>query len=229
MGNDTLLRPCPEIWFIMSPLRRLAWLNVFTHIAGLILAALFLSKATPLVSLESRLRFLTETPGAWRATWCVWVACAAALLVFLGRIALRELAGSGLAQVGLMFAITAFGFDLTCDTLYIAVFPDLAANSSDRNLFLLVERVTGIVSLTIANGFYTIGVVCVSEAIPSDRAIRGTRPLGWCVGLFGAWMAAAGVTGDPWHAVAATGPTIFTFCAWTLLAARSLAPREKRA
>ncbi|MFO0865150.1 MAG: hypothetical protein U0744_10955 [Gemmataceae bacterium] len=123
----------------------------------------------------------------------------------------------------------AFGFDLTCDALYIVVFPDLAVHAHDPTLFLLVERITGIVSLTIANGLYTVGVVCVSEALPRDGAVRWTREVGWCVGVFGGMMAAAGVTGDPWHAAAATGPTILAFCIWTLLAARSLARADMTA
>lgn len=221
-----MLRPCLPSDLSMSPLRCLAYLSVVLHLLGLVLSGLYLSPGTPLAPLESRLRYLAETPGFWVATWCVWFLCAATLLAFLGRIATNEVADSVLAKIGVAFAIAAFGFDLACDSIFIAVFPGLAANASDPTIFLLVERITGIVSLTVANGLYTIGVVCVSEAIPRERSIRGTRELGWGVGLFGGLMAGAGITGNPWHAAIATGPTMLVFCAWTVLAARSLERAE---
>jgi len=204
----------------MPPLSRLAWLNVVLHVVGLVSAAAFLAPGTPLAPVEQRVRFLAETPGMWRASWFLWILCAAALLAILGRIVAVELAGSELAKIGMMFAVAAIGFDLTCDSIYIAVLPGLAETAD--HAFLLVERITGIVSLTVANGLYTVGVVCVSQAIPRERALRGTRLLGWLVGVFGGWMALAGIVGDPWQTAFATGPTMAAFCAWTLLAARSL-------
>ena len=75
-------------------------------------------------------------------------------------------------------------------------------------LFLAVERLTGLASLVVANGAYSVAVVLVSAAL---RGREGCGPftvgLGYAVGAAGLLLAAAGFTGIPWHAEWAAPPT----------------------
>lgn len=208
---------------------RLAWLNVVLHVLALALAAVGMRPGTPAAPLADRLQYLAGAPLGWRLGWGCWMLCAAALVAFLAAALDRLGDQSRPAQVGLVVAVTGAAFDLFCDSLYIVLFPMLAAKPVAEDLFLTVEKATGIASLVIANGSYSISILLFTVALRNVPARAPfTLVTGYVVGGFGLLLAAAGYTGVPWHAEWATGPTIGLFCIWVLLVARTLSADGRR-
>jgi hypothetical protein len=212
-----------------KPIRKLAWLNVALHLAGLVLAAAFIRPGSPLVTLSERLDYLGGAPFGWTCAWVAWMLCAAALIAFLATVTSCLGKEAVLAQLGLMIAVAGIGFDLLCDSIYILIFPMLASQKPPpETLFLTVERATGIASLVIANGAYSVGILLITLALRNRQNLaRFTTPIGFAVAGFGLLLAAAGFTGVPWHAAWATPPTIGLFCVWVILVARSLEPARR--
>jgi hypothetical protein len=204
----------------------LAWLNIVLHLAGLATAAIGMRPGTTLVPLRERMEYLAQSPPGWTLGWATWMLCAAALLWFLAAVSQRLENRAGPASVALMIAIAGVSFDLFCDSLYILLFPSLAAlGPSQEVLFQLVEKATGIASMVIANGGYSIAILLFTVEFRQRRdLIPGTVPVGYAVAGFGLLLAAAAFTGVPWHAEWATPPTIGSFCVWVVLVAYSFEP-----
>jgi hypothetical protein len=195
----------------------LAWVNVLVHIVALILARFGMRPGSPLVPLPERLNYLATAPLAWSLGWATWMLCSALLIAFLAVLVRRLPAPAALARVGLTIAVAAAAFDIYCDSVYIVVLPELAARPKSDGIFELVERLTGIGSLVIANGGYSIAILLVAPALRASAAA-----LGYAVAGFGLLLAAAGFTGVPWHAEWLTPPTIGLYCVWVVVVARLL-------
>jgi hypothetical protein len=214
-------------WYLTHrPLIGLAWLNVFLHVLAMVLTAFGMRPGSPLVPLDERLDYLAGMPAGWTLAWVAWILCALALIAFLAILTHSLAEHARLAQLGLMIAVVGAGFDLCCDSIYLLVFPMLASwQPSAEALFLTVERVTGIVSLVIANGAYSIGILLLTLVLRGRPGLtRLTIAVGYAVAGFGLLLAAGGFTGMPWHIALATFPTIVLFCLWVVLVARSLEP-----
>ena len=111
--------------------------------------------ARGLVPLGEQLGYLASEPIGWTVGWAVWMSCALALIAFLAAVTWRLGRRARLANLGLTIAVVGAAFDLFCDSIYILVFPGLPSARQfpeERLLFLIVERVTGIGSVVIANG-----------------------------------------------------------------------------
>jgi hypothetical protein len=202
----------------------LAVVNIVLHVIGLLLALVGMGPGTPLVSLPERLDYLSGHPLGWSAGWISWMLCSWVLLAFLAVLTQRLGEGAPLARLGLIVAVVAAGFDLAADSVFIVVLPELAA-ASPRNdaLFLAVERMTGVVSLVVANGGYSVATLLFTIALSKrEGLLRFTVAIGYAVAVCGFLLAGAGFTGVAWHAQWATPPTIGLYCVWTMLVARSL-------
>jgi len=204
----------------------LAWLNVFVHVTALVLAAIGMRPGTPLVPLSERLSYLAGRPAGWTLGWVIWMGCAMALVAFLAALTHRLGEDARLAQLGLMIAVAGAAFDLMCDSVYIVVLPMLASRWPESEVvFLTVERVTGIGSLVIANGAYSISVFLFARALHDRPGLtRFTTGVGYAVAGFGLLLATAGFTGIAWHAEWATPPVIGLFCLWVVFVAHSIEP-----
>jgi hypothetical protein len=213
--------------FGSRPLLGLAWLNVVVHGIALALAWVGMRPGSALEPLPERLAYLAGEPVAWTLAWLAWMVSAVGLVAFLAVVARST--GSSLAQLGLVSALVGAAFDLFCDCIYILLLPRLATGVGEQQvLFLPVERATGIGSLIIANGAYSVAVLLVSHACRTLPGVtRVTTLLGYAVGGGGLVLAAAGFTGSAWHAALATPPTIGLFCLWVVLLARSLEPARR--
>ncbi len=207
------------------PLTLLAWVIVGLHVLGLAFAALGISPGTPLVPLPDRLKYLAGAPAGWTLGWGCFMLCALSLVAFLAAVSHRLGAAAGLARLGVVVAVAAAAFDLSCDAVYIVVFPMIASwQPPPEQLFLAVERLTGVGSLVIANGGYSVAILLVSADLHGRKGVGPvTTWLGYAVAASGFLLAAAGFTGVPWHAEWATPPTLGLFCVWVVLVARSLA------
>jgi hypothetical protein len=150
--------------------------------------------------------------------------CAVLLVALLAAVTWRLGERAELARLGLTVAVLGAGVDLFCDAVYLLIFPTLASGEPPpEQLFLTVERATGIGSLVVANGAYSVAILLISAALHARPGVsRLTCWLGYAVGLAGLGLAAAGFTGDPTHAAWATPPTIGLFCVWAVLLPGSL-------
>jgi hypothetical protein len=137
-------------------------------------------------------------------------------------IALAHRLNHDTAKYAVLIAVAAVTVDLSCDAVFLGVFPWLAAQPFPDYIFLTVERITIAVSLGVANTFYSVAVLLLTLAMSRGEMPRGIRVLGVAVFVFGLLLSAAGFTGVPWHAQWATGPTIVGYTIWSLWAAWSL-------
>jgi hypothetical protein len=208
----------------MSTLRQLAIANIAVHLVGLLVAALFLRPGSPTAPLAERMNFLAAHPIGWSAAWCVWIGCMI-LMVSFTFVAARCLEAEPLARLAVIVAVAAGGFDLLGDSLFIVVLPQVAALlPRNEQLFVAVERCIQTLSLVVANGLYSVATLLLTLAARS-RLKRGVFVLGCVVFACGMLLALAAFTGVPWHAEAATGPTIGLYALWVWLAARDLEAR----
>ncbi len=194
----------------------LAWLNALLHVLGLLLAVVGMRPGTPAIALEQRMAYLASRPAGWVAGWSVWALCALVLVGFFGALlaCAREGEAGPLRSLALALGAAGAAVDLSCDTLWIVVVPDLAA-SGQTALFVTLERALGAAGLVVANGLYSIAVLIAA------LSLREGRLLGYATYVFGMLMVAAGFTGDPRHLEWTTGPTIVAFVGWTLMVARA--------
>jgi hypothetical protein len=201
----------------------LAWTNVGLHVLALVLSVVGLRPGTPLMPLAERLDYLAQAPLGWTAGWMAWMGCTVALVAFLAAVTWRLGEGAFLARLGLTVAVAGAMLDLLSDAVFVLVFPALASGRpASESLFLVIERVTGIASLVIANGAYSVAILLQSLALRGRPGLAPfTVEVGYAVTGFGLLMAAAGFTGVPWHAEWATGPTIGAFCVWVVLVTHS--------
>jgi hypothetical protein len=208
----------------------LVWSNVILHLAALGGAAVGIRPGSPLVPLGERLDYLARAPLGWTLAWVAWMLCALALVAFLAAMTWQLEDDAPVARLGVMIAVAGAAFDLFCDAVYILVFPMLASwQPRPVALFLALERLTGIASLVIANGAYSVCILLFTLALRQRlRVGRFATAVGFGVAAFGLLLAAAGFTGVPWHAAWASVPTICLFCLWAVLVARSLQTPGRR-
>jgi hypothetical protein len=203
----------------MTTLRTAAWINVGLHVAGLALAAVTMKPGTPAAPLLERIRYLAARPAGWTAGWLVWILCALALVAFMRLLARAH--PSPFAVAAATLAVLGAVVDVTCDLAYILVLPARAAG--DVSNFLAFERRLAAVSLTGANGLYSLAVLVATLGLPASAVL--TRGLGVLTFLAGLVLAGAGFTGDPRHVMVGTALTIPLFLGWSLAASSSPHPR----
>jgi hypothetical protein len=211
--------------FQLRALPFLAWLNVVLHVAGLAFAALGMAPGTPLVGLDERVSYLAGDPLGWSLGWGTWMLCTLALIAFFAVLARHLPEHRDAARLAIVLAAVGGGVDLLCDVVYIRVLPLIAArySPSAELLFLSVERLAMAGGAIVANGLYSIGTLLLTLCL---RRRQGLLPLtvglGYAVFGFGMLLSAAGFFDETWYLAWATGPTIGSFCLWTLCVARSL-------
>jgi hypothetical protein len=198
-----------------SALRAAARVNVALHVIGLLLAAASMRPGTPAVPLAARLAYLSARPAGWTVGWLVWMACAVALAAFM--VLLARAVPSPLTRLGAALALAGAVVDISCDVAYVWVLPVRAA--ADAAAFVSFEHRLGLVSLTVANGLYSLAVLASTLALPT--AATAARGLGVLTFVGGTVLAGAGLTGDARHVVVGTAVAITSFMAWTLVVASS--------
>jgi hypothetical protein len=215
---------CAKAERVYCSMKRLALVNVLLHVLGLVFAAIGMAPGTPLAPFADRLEYLARAPVAWTIGWTTWMICAGVQVYFAVRIAGNLSQQTDLARLGVVIATIGASFDLLCDAVYIVIFPWVASwQPPPEQVFLLLERVTGLSSLFIANGAYSMATLLLTLGLRGHPGlIRGTIATGYGVAVAGFFLAAAGFTAVPCHALWATGPTIGLYCIWVLLVARSL-------
>jgi hypothetical protein len=150
--------------------------------------------------------------------------CALALIAYLSTLKHRLGTQTLLAELALMIAVAGLACDLLCDSIYIVVLPMLASwKPQPEALFLTVERVTGLGSLVIANGAYSVAILLFTKTLQTQlRMARIPTATGYTVAALGFLLATAGFTEVPWLAPWVTPPMIGLFCVWVVRVARSL-------
>jgi hypothetical protein len=205
-------------------LRRLAWINVLTHLVALLFAVIGMRPGTALAELSDRRAYLATWPPGWTLGWGVWMLCALLLVAFAAAVAHRLPERQPLAGLAALLAGAGAAVDLFCDSIQIAVLPTLAARQ-DESLFLAVERIAGAGGLVVANGLYALATLLLTFCLRGRAGLGGlVAPSGYGCFLFGMILTAAGFTGDMLLAELSTGPTILLYCVWAVAVARSLEP-----
>lgn len=210
------------LWIVAS-------LNAGSHVAGLALAAWGMRPGTPHAALADRLHYLAHDSLGWQIGWAFWMLCVPVVITFFF-LASERLATSALARLALSIVIVAGAVDLSCDAIFLLVFPRVAEfDPTPIPVFLAMERGTIAVSLIVANGLYSVASLLLTMALQRENACgRAVLAIGYAVAFFGGLLAVAGFTEVPWHAEWATGPTIGLYAVWTILVARSLSQTESR-
>jgi hypothetical protein len=205
-------------------LTHLAWWNVALHVLALVLAVVGMRPGSPGFDLETRRAYLAAFPLAWSLGWGLWMLCALLQIAFYAVLVRHLPEHADVARLAVTLACAGMAIDLSCDTIFIAVLPHFATGGPENvPVFLALEKLTESVSLIVANSLYVFACSLLTLCL-RDRA--GGAPLVTAAGvgvlIFGLLLSAAGFAGS-WLAELATAPTILCYCAWVLLAARSVA------
>jgi hypothetical protein len=209
-----------------------AWLNVVLHVFGLVCAVLWMRPGTPAVGVSERLAYLQADlyPLGWSLGWLVWMLCVPALVAFMALTAHRLGEPSSLARLAVVVVVAGAAFDVFCDSAYIIVLPYLARKFAQPQIFLTAEKLLGIGSLVVANGFYSLATLLMTRSLRGRAGMSPfVTPVGYGVTAFGLLLSAAAFPGEPWLIEWSTGPTIGLYCVWVLLVAYSLEPLERPA
>jgi hypothetical protein len=209
-------------------LKLLAVINVALHIIGLIFVQLWIRPGTPLVSLSERSAYLAGHPLGWQLGWGIWMLCALCLMAFCAALAHQLPQHYTIANLAVIIVCAGATIDIFCDAILLAALPLIASwGAASHQLLLLMERVTNLGGTIVANGFYAIAILLLTICMRA-RGDRAAQISGYATFIFGMLMVASGFTGVTLHLEIATGPTIISFCAWTLLVARSFSSIESR-
>ena len=74
--------------------------------------------------------------------------------------------GTGLGRLAVIVLVVAGAFDLLGDSACIIVLPQAAAlQPTSEPLFVVAERLMQIVSVVVANGFYSLGTLLLTLAL----------------------------------------------------------------
>jgi hypothetical protein len=203
----------------------LAIVNIAIHVLGLIFALFGMRPGSPLVSVDDRIRYLSQHPLGWSLGWGVWMLCDLAVIAFLFQTARRL--RNDLAWLAVGIILVGITVDLSCDSLFIVLLPHLAANQPvNEEIFLIAEKAINTISLVMGNGLITISTVVMTVAFwnQMDRGLRNrvlslTLVFGIAIFVFGMLLSAAGFTAQPRLTEWMTGPTILSYCAWCGLVA----------
>ncbi|MEW6730642.1 MAG: hypothetical protein AB1489_04825 [Acidobacteriota bacterium] len=210
-----------------SALTVAAWVNVILHLIGMVFALIGMRPGTPLIALSERQAYLASYPLGWSLGWGIWIVCALTLVVFSMLLAARLPTRQPLANLAVILCCAGAAIDISCDAIYITVLPMIAGwGEANVPLFLTVERIAGVGGIIVANGFYSLAVLIFALCM-RDLGNRFVKELGYLVCCFGMLMVVAGFTGVPRHLELATGPTILSFCLWTILVERAFRSGSK--
>jgi hypothetical protein len=207
-------------------LRRLAWVNVAVHLAGLGFAVIAMRPGSPLVELAQRRAYLAALPFGWSLGWGAWMLCTLALIAFFAALAHRLRDAGPWPTLAVTLVAAGGAVDLLCDTIHLTVTPRLAARPPEE-LFLAFEGTAVAGGLIVANGLYTVATLLLTLCLARSQGLSpAVVPVGCGVVVGGSVMVAAGFLDSPRLTELSTGPTIGLFCVWTVLVARSLELRR---
>ena len=176
-----------------------------------------------------RARYVVEHAIIWRIGWIIWMASAASLIVFYFWWASR-LSFPGLAVAGV--GIAAFGmlFDLSGETIYAALLPNLAAeaiqgsgNVSEEAVvrFIRTQNLGTILTAICANGFYTLGGILLTLATSFNRSMLVVT---WTLWICGAAMSISAIAGNATGIVISSAILFPLFILWCPLMAWTFSP-----
>jgi hypothetical protein len=181
------------------------WLCVATHLAALIMLAVYLCPGTLVESnVAARASYIAEHATAWTIGWATWIMAAASLVGFYawwgsrlavsprgtqltGRLSADRRTTVAIAAV----VITAFGVvcDFSGEGSAIVLLLDhlVNARASDFALVAKVERAFTLLSAGAANGLYTVGGIMLT-------VITAGLPSWVRVAMWVTWLAGIGMT-----------------------------------
>jgi hypothetical protein len=201
---------------------RLALANVVLHATGLGLAATVLRPGAVPPEAAARAAYMASHRTVWATGWSVWGACALAQVAFLAVLSEgRERGpGAGEARVALVLATGGAAVDLTCDTLWAALVPDVAA-AGPTLLFLTLERALSLAGQAVANGLYSVAVLLATVAVGNGRlGMNAVGLSGLLTFATGFGLVTAGAVGSLRLLPATSAATILCFMAWCVIVAR---------
>jgi hypothetical protein len=207
----------------------LAWWNVALHLLALVFAAFGMHPGTPAVDLAQRQAYLAASPLGWTLGWGCWGLCAVSQVAFYGEMLRHLPVGGPLPLLAVTIATAGAAIDVSCDTIWITVVPQLAGQGEQaRVVFLAFERMALAIGLVVPNTAYVVAVLILTLCLRGRPGLAPfTLAAGYGTFVFGILLSAAGFTpfqDNPfWVNVfaALTGPTILFYCVWVVLVARS--------
>lgn len=193
----------PALGGARRPFRRLAaapYVCAGLHAAALLVMALVLrggTEAEP--QLAARMAYVHAHATAWRAGFAVWMLAGMSVVAFYAWWA-GWLRSRKAAATALVFAIAGLACDLSGETLYSALLPQLSA---DPVRFDQIQRLGTVLTAVFANGFYTAAGIVLTLGTP--ELPPRVRMLAWVVWIAGIVLSVAGAMGWAMGLVIASG------------------------
>lgn len=186
-----------------QPSRRLAaapYVCAALHAAALLVMALVLrggTEAEP--QLAARMTYVHANATAWRAGFAVWMLAGGSVVAFYAWWA-GWLRSGKMATMALLLAVAGLTCDLSGETLYSALLPELSAEPAR---FEEIQRLGTVLTAVFANGFYTAAGIVLTLGTPVLPT--RVRMLAWVVWIAGIVLSVAGAMGWAMGLVIASG------------------------
>ena len=142
---------CVEVT-VMPRDSNIAWLAAATHVAGAAAMLFLLRRGLPGFPEDERLAYMATHRAAWLAGWAVWQVAAVSVVAFYGVLALRF--RGVLSLTAMAIAAAAIAIDITCESRYMGVLPELRGDA-----FARLDRELEVQIGYGANGLYTLAFV----------------------------------------------------------------------
>ena len=136
--------------------------------------------------LPTRLLFIEQQLALWQLGWLLWMGCALGLMLFACLLA-TALPNGVLRSVGLTLVCLGIVPDLTAETLYAFVLPQLAQQGAALDSLQLLDHLAMFLTGFLGNGLYNLGGLLLTVELwrcqPALRRWLWPGVMAWLLGL----------------------------------------------
>lgn len=172
--------------------------------------------------LTSRVAFIQANLTLWQLGWLLWMSCALGLMLFACLLA-TALPQGMLRTIGLTLVCLGIVPDLSAETLYAFILPQLAQHGASLESLQLVDQLAMYLTGFLGNGLYNLGGLLLSiELWRSQLILRRYTLLGVVAWLLGLGLSASIAMQQLGAAEALTAASMTLSTLWFLLIAWQL-------
>jgi hypothetical protein len=196
----------------------IAWLAAATHVAGAGAMLFLLRRGLPGFPEDERLAYMAAHRAAWLTGWLIWQLAAVSVIAFYGVLALRF--RGALSVTAMAIGAAAIAIDITCESRYMGVLPELRGEA-----FARLDRELEVQIGYGANGLYTLAFVLL--VIAGWRVLpKAALALAGPVALSGFALSLAALQGNARLETVTSAALFPLFTLWIIVVALWLRKNE---
>lgn len=177
-----------------------AWACFGVHAFALLAVLLVLQRGIPPGDVATRAAYVAQHALGWQIGWALWLPASLALVMFHAGLA-DALNARAWGWIAVAITLAGAVIDWADEMVWIGLAPGLAtrfaSDSFAASAYTLWDRAYVVLSITLANGLYTIGgIVLIALAYRSKNFPRWLARWGAVVWSLSIALSVAGMIGD---------------------------------